>query len=105
MIPIGVAGLAFQLVNLYIGSNLNMLVPLFIVYTSIWGQLLIETWKRRENELAFSYGARNNSFNKIQRRDYEGDYIVDDVTHSVKKFNRFTPTQRRFLVRLPITVD
>lgn len=35
-----------------------------MIYTVIWGQLFIEGWMRKEKILAFSFDAKENSFDR-----------------------------------------
>lgn len=99
MFPLAIIGLGFYIYSFFDenGSD-NMFLPLVAVLSGIWLTLFIENWKRREKHLAYNFDTLDNSKNEKKRINYTGNYIVNQISKDVDKFDSFTVFKRRLIV-------
>ncbi|KAI1319359.1 hypothetical protein EDD11_004225 [Mortierella claussenii] len=103
--------LQFYFLWLIVPTALGVLIHLFgspfsIVYSIsviIWAIVFIESWKRREKELALWWGVRNVKKSESRRQAFKGDsVIIDPITDEQMPF--FSPWKRwaRKIAGLPV---
>ncbi|KAG0047477.1 hypothetical protein BGZ83_007469 [Gryganskiella cystojenkinii] len=77
----------------------------YSVCVILWSSIFIESWKRRERELALWWGVKNVTKSESRRPSFKGDTIViDPVTGEPTAF--FSPWKRwgRKMAGLPVVV-
>ncbi|ORE01372.1 DUF590-domain-containing protein [Rhizopus microsporus var. microsporus] len=62
-------------------THTNTLAGWYSLAMIIWAIVFIEIWKRKENQLAIQWGARNYSKNEKRRTEFKGDrWVKDEIT-------------------------
>ncbi|KAF9168344.1 hypothetical protein BGX20_011343 [Mortierella sp. AD010] len=93
--------LEFYFISLMIPTGLGVFVHFFgssfsIFYSIsiiVWAVVYIESWKRRERELALWWGVSNVTKSEARRHEFKGDaYIKDPITDEETLF--FSPWKR-----------
>jgi hypothetical protein len=69
---------------------------------AVWSTILIEIWKRRQNEIAHLWNMKSFKGDEPVRYDYKSDYIIDYETQSVKEINIVKTYFRRIFGEIPI---
>jgi ankyrin repeat protein len=86
---IAVFGLAFTIAVLVEGSAFgHALVPVYSLIITIWVTVIFEQWKRRENELAFSWNTTQFKLNEPQRIDFIGRYSIDPISKEITEVKK-----------------
>ncbi|KAF9200829.1 hypothetical protein BGZ49_008935 [Haplosporangium sp. Z 27] len=74
----------------YFGSPFSIFYSLSVI---VWAVIFIESWKRREKELALQWGVKNVKKSEARRHAFKGDsVIIDPVTDEETPF--FSPWKR-----------
>lgn len=101
----GIAELALQIAGYIFFDDLNN--PLIFwnwFLISVWTIILIISWRRTENILAFLYGTEDANFDKIKRRRpmFTGGFKVSTITQKVDlKDSSVSWIKRFFVATLP----
>ena len=72
LIP-GLIGLALQLIVVVTGDFSHPTVPFFSFFIALWGVLMLEYWKRKEQYTALAWGMTNFEATETERPEYEGE--------------------------------
>ncbi|KAF9563437.1 hypothetical protein BGW38_008947, partial [Lunasporangiospora selenospora] len=86
----------------FFGSSYSIFYSFCVI---LWSVVYIESWKRREKELAHRWGVKNVTRNESRRPAFKGDKIVrDPLTNELKPF--FSPWKRwaRKIAGLPVII-
>ena len=86
---------AFELVAEDEAQSYRVFIPIFV---GLWSSLFLRYWKRREEELAYTFGVHEEEFSKKQRKEYYGKVKLEEVTNKIIKSNSFTPFKKRLIV-------
>ena len=82
----------------------NFLVPSYVLFVSIWVTVAYEKWTQREQELAFVWNTMNFK-EKIQTLpEYEGIYVIDEVTKQVVLEDQFPTRFRKIITNIPLLI-
>lgn len=95
---------AFYIFSLIYDLEYQKYLPFLPIFIGIWSSIFLRMWKRREQELAYSFDVSQEEFSKTQRSDYFGKVKLEEVTNKIVKFNSFTPFKKRLIVS-PTTLN
>jgi len=70
------------------------LTTLYSAYIAVWSTLYIESWKRRQRELAVRWGMHDFSQHERIRSSFEGDEMVSPITGQIEKW--YPPIYRKY---------
>lgn len=87
------------------GLPLNVDTPyttLYCLIMAVWSTLLIEVWKRRQNEIAHLWNMKGHKRDDQIRPDFRADLIIDSESRSVKSTNVVHTKTRRIFGEIPI---
>ena len=82
----------------------NFLVPIYVAFISIWVTVAYELWTQREKELSFVWGTMDFKEKAITRPEYDGDYIIDQITKDIRIQDSFPTKYRRWITNIPLLV-
>jgi hypothetical protein len=59
---------------------------LYSLFMAVWSTVLMEIWKRRQNEIAHMWNtSKTYLMDDVQRSEFKADYIIDTEYNKVKK--------------------
>ena len=109
LLLLAILGIVFYILSYVIkdshGANLtlnNFLTPIYVILVSIWITIAFEKWKRREYELAFAWNTLDSKINRIERPEYKGKYIIDNVSKLVREQDTFPTNKRIWVITIPL---
>ncbi|XP_067003378.1 anoctamin-10 isoform X2 [Anabrus simplex] len=81
-------------------------ITFFCLFNVLWVTVFLEIWKRKSNELAFSWGTINmTSLDDDPRPNFRGHMAVDRVTGRIQpQFPRWKTYARMYCISLPIVI-
>ncbi|KAG0356204.1 hypothetical protein BGZ54_000808, partial [Gamsiella multidivaricata] len=91
---------ALGILDYFFGSSYSVFYSLSVI---LWAIIFIESWKRRERELALGWGVENVRKSEARRQDFQGDsMVIDPITDERIPF--FSPWKRwaRKIAGLPV---
>lgn len=74
---------------------------IYCVVLAIWSTIMIEMWKRKENEIAHIWHMKDYKGNDAERPDFKADYVIDPQTKMVKKRSYTNSYIRRIFIEFP----
>lgn len=77
---------------------------LFCLIMAIWSTIMIEVWKRRENELIHLWGMSGFKGDEAELPDFKYDYKIDTRQKNIKKENLYDTYIRRLAGELPTVI-
>ncbi|GLV46184.1 Abnormal X segregation [Carabus blaptoides fortunei] len=78
-------------------------VPFFCVFNVVWVTVFLEVWKRRSNELAFSWGTIGMTSLDEPRPNYHGQMGRDPVSGKIQpQYPRWKTNVKMYLISIPI---
>lgn len=107
----GIALFIYQMTLLYDhhkkGEKLSIDSPYNCLYSlvmSVWSTVLIEIWKRRQNEIAHLWNMTegSTSVNQQERSEFKADIEIDAKNRVAKRVNTVRTTIRRVYGEVPI---
>ena len=90
----------FYFIDWYIynyNANNQLLWAKFLT-CCIWAAFFLSAWRRQQSEYSALFGRTSTQNKNYLRKEYRGDYVVDEVGFDVQKYDKFTPARRRLLV-------
>ena len=82
----------------------NPFNALFCLIMAIWSTVMVEVWKRRENELIHLWGMSGFKGDESELPDFKYDYKIDTIEKDIKRKNLFDTYLRRLAGELPTVV-
>ena len=77
---------------------------LYCLILAIWSTVMIEVWKRVQNEIAFMWSMTNFSEEEQVMADYRADYVPDPKFYQVLKISFLNTLLRRVTGEFPIII-
>lgn len=68
---------------------------LYCLFMALWTTIMMEVWKRRENELVFLWGMSQFKGDESEMPDFKYDYKIDSKNKRVTKKNMYDTYLRR----------
>ena len=87
----GLVGLALQLVVAATGNFSHPSIPFFSFLIALWGVLMLEFWKRKEQYTALEWGMTDFEATETERPEYKGEEMNSYIDGSKMIF--FPPTK------------
>ena len=78
-------------------SNNELLWAKFLT-SCIWAAFFLSAWERQQHEYSALFGRTATQNKNYLRKQYKGHYVVDEVVFDARKYDKFTPAQRRVFV-------
>ena len=75
---------------------------LYCLMMAVWSTILMELWKRRQNEIAHIWGVRSYKSNENIRPEFKADLSIDSGTKKVRLINTAHTQSRRIFGEIPI---
>ena len=75
---------------------------LYCIIMAIWSTVMIEVWKRRENELIHIWGVKDFKGDESEMPTFKYDYVVDKNKKIISKKSFIDPYFRRLIGETPI---
>jgi Calcium-activated chloride channel len=60
---------------------------LYCLVMAVWSTVLMEVWKRRQNEIAHLWNVANLNKSSEERDEFKADLMIDNELHSVRRIN------------------
>ena len=80
------------------------MVPIYVLFVSIWVTFAFEKWKQREMEYSFVWNTLNYKEKEITRPNYDGIYIIDEITKEIRLQDPFPTRYRRWITTIPLLI-
>jgi hypothetical protein len=61
----------------------NPYMTLYCLVMAVWSTLLMEIWKRRQNEIAHLWNMKSHKRDDQVRPDFKADFIIDPESRAV----------------------
>lgn len=111
LIFIALIGIGFYTASFFISftesedeEQNNFLTPIYVILVSFWVTITLEKWKRREFELSFVWETKDSEYNKIERPEYTGNYIIDNISKTVREEDSMNINVRIALMTIPLLI-
>jgi hypothetical protein len=101
---LSVCGVIVSICQISSGSWDHPIRPLFAFIIMIWSFVVMVTWRKRSNELAYYWGTLNLEEEETTRPQFKGQYEVDKIT---KEWIVVYPAWKRWLkysISFPLTL-
>lgn len=99
---LAVPGIVVYILNRLKPDYTSVLLPAWVLYSSLVSTLLVERWKRKNAEIATRWGTidlLNNSHEESHpRKEYIGDEVISDATGTLTKVNRQNVKRRYYFI-------
>lgn len=80
----------------------NPYTTLYCLVMAVWSTLLMEVWKRKQNEIAHLWSMKSHKRDDQVRPNFKADMTIDSESRTVKRTNVTHTMTRRFFGEIPI---
>ena len=89
---LAVPGLLIYSVTKGYPKSIDIALPVWVMYNSIFITFLVERWKRKSSEIAVRWGTldmlNQKLDRKVIRKEYSGDEVISESTGALTKYNK-----------------